>query len=82
VYQNKDGLNNRPHPSLLPRGEGEKFAAFWECFATELAGASSHNYKCPLAVPSPWGEGQGEGGDLGRYETLKEKLKPYLQTGE
>ena len=31
-------FNARPHPSLLPRGEGELFAGFLECRAAELAG--------------------------------------------
>jgi hypothetical protein len=29
---------------------------------TELAGESSAKLNLPAAVPSPWGEGQGEGG--------------------
>ena len=31
-------LNGRPHPGLLPPGEGEMFAVDLECCATELAG--------------------------------------------
>jgi len=38
-------------------------------------------------LSSPWGEETGAGGrkkqmDWGGHETLKEKLKPYLQTRE
>ena len=31
-----DGFGDRPHPGLLPRGEGETLAAFWREPATGL----------------------------------------------
>jgi hypothetical protein len=63
-----DDLNVRPHPGLLPRGEGETFASFLECRESAIGGCAPCNRKRTAAVPSPWGEGQGEGG-------LKNKLK-------
>jgi len=58
----EDGLNTRPHPGLLPRGEGELFAASLECRATGLAGQSSASRKSCAGMSSPWGEEIGEGG--------------------
>ena len=54
--------NARPHPSLLPRGEGESFAGFWECRAAELAGGVSSIQETRKGMTSPWGEETGEGG--------------------
>ena len=54
--------NARPHPGLLPRGEGETLPASSENRAAELAGWMSVKWELSLAVPSPWGAGQGEGG--------------------
>ena len=51
-----------PNGSSLPRGEGEWFAGSLKCRAAEIAGASSAIRRWTTAVPSPWGEGQGEGG--------------------
>src|SRR5678816_2270430 len=48
----------RPHPGLLPRGEGESFAAFLECRAAEIAGALSSKQETDDAIRSPGGEGQ------------------------
>jgi hypothetical protein len=84
--ENKNGLDDRPHPGLLPRGEGEMFAASLKISATRLAGQFFAGRKSGGGLSSPWGEETGEGGrkkiDLCGRETLKEKLKPYLQTGE
>ena len=52
----------RPHPGLLPRGEGETFAVSYENL--RLGWPSEHliTGRLTKAIPSPWGEGQGEGG--------------------
>ncbi len=50
----ENGCNARPHPDLLPRGEGESFAGFLECCATEITGALSGKRKmgdgCSLSL--------------------------------
>jgi hypothetical protein len=63
-------FNARPHPSLLPRGEGESLAVSPENL--RLGGASGHRVISGLteAVPSPGGEGQGEGGLPNSLEIL------------
>ena len=58
----KEWFDARPHPGLLPRGEGETFGAFLECRAAGMAVASSSKLETDDAIPSPWGEGKGEGG--------------------
>jgi len=55
-------LNTRPHPGLLPRGEGESFAGSLECRATGLAGQSCGSRNSCDGMSSPWGEETGEGG--------------------
>ena len=63
-------LDARPHPGLLPQGEGELFAALWRCGHTRLAHdffannwkaattpATNHHAERSDAVPSPGGEG-------------------------
>jgi hypothetical protein len=52
----------RPHPNPLPRGEGESFAVFWHFESQQLHKANPQNLECATPVPSPGGEGQGEGG--------------------
>ena len=52
----------RPHPNLLPRGEGESLAGFWHCETRQLHKTNPQNRECARAAPSPGGEGQGEGG--------------------
>jgi iron(III) transport system permease protein len=51
-----------PHPCPLPPGEGETFPAAPEgnvlCYPQNLQSFTAMCY----VVPSPWGEGQGEGG--------------------
>ena len=51
-----------PHPGPLPRGEGVSFASFWNFVCWRLHAIYSQDRQCALAVPSPGGEGQGEGG--------------------
>jgi len=55
-------FNARPHPGPLPRGEGESFAASLENLSLDLPQALTNDLNRPIAVPSPGGEGQGEGG--------------------
>jgi serine/threonine protein kinase len=50
------GENARPHPSPLPQGEGESSSA------RRQAGTLENFERRRAAVPSPGGEGQGEGG--------------------
>ena len=52
----------RPHPGLLPRGEGESFAVSMEYLRRDWSDGLRAISMRTLAVPSPWGEGQGEGG--------------------
>jgi hypothetical protein len=51
-----------------------------------LAERTPDKQKACYALSSPWGEETGEGRrkkmNWGGCETLKEKLRPYLQTGE
>lgn len=54
-------FNARPHPSLLPRGEGESFAGFLEGRVTELAGGALSKQEAENVRSSPWGEETGEG---------------------
>ncbi len=42
--------------------EGESFAGFWHCERRQVHKANPQNLECATAVPSPGGEGQGEGG--------------------
>jgi len=58
----KVSFNARPHPGLLPRGEGESFAAFLKRRAAGIASAASNKPETDDTIPSPWGEGKGEGG--------------------
>ncbi len=52
----------RPHPSPLPRGEGESFAVSLANQRLDSRDAIT-NYRARWkALPSPGGEGQGEGG--------------------
>ena len=52
----------RPHPGPLPRGEGGSFAVATENLRLRLPDARWKNQRARTAVPSPGGEGQGEGG--------------------
>ncbi|TAL06400.1 MAG: glycoside hydrolase family 95 protein, partial [Verrucomicrobia bacterium] len=52
----------RPHPGPLPRGEGESFAISGENPRLSLPDSLRQTKKRATAVPSPGGEGQGEGG--------------------
>ena len=54
-------FNARPHPGPLPRGEGELFAGFNLYRSRRLPEACPDDQWRPHAVPSPGGEGQGEG---------------------
>gem|GEM_PF-3488552 len=49
--QKTDALNVRPHPGLLPRGEGESFAMSLECRVPGLAGQPPANRKLALVCP-------------------------------
>jgi hypothetical protein len=55
-------FNARPHPGLLPRGEGEPFAVSYENLRLSWSSGHCAISRWTNAVPSPWGEGQGEGG--------------------
>ena len=52
----------RPHPGPLPRGEGESFAATQNVVSLCLLKVHWPNLSRPIAIPSPGGEGQDEGG--------------------
>ncbi len=69
-----NGVNARPHPGPLPRGEGESIATLSEfcsprCFRRPRSsrkkrhslGAIPHGPKPGCGSPSPGGEGRGEG---------------------
>jgi hypothetical protein len=58
----KSMFNTRPHPGPLPRGEGESLAASLINGWLDSRGAIADYRNRSLAVPSPGGEGQGEGG--------------------
>ena len=60
--RNNNGLDARPHPGLLPQGEGELFAGSLECRATGLAEQPPASQKSCDGMSSPWGEETGEGG--------------------
>jgi hypothetical protein len=63
-YRAQKGLlfHARPHPGPLPRGEGESFAASFATLSLDLPRTLTKSLNRPIAVPSPGGEGQGEGG--------------------
>ena len=55
-------VDARPHPNLLPRGEGiaaTRFDLSQASFTNPVAGNSPN---AETVSPSPWGEGRGEGG--------------------
>ena len=63
-----NGVNARPHPGLLPQGEGELLAGFLKCRAAAMAGAALSKQAAAKgdslsACPSP--AGAGEGGKAG-----------------
>ena len=58
----KDLCNARPHPDPLPQGEGESFAVPLANLRLDSPNALTNKPKHSKAVPSPRGEGQGEGG--------------------
>lgn len=58
----KSLCNARPHPDPLPRGEGESFAVSLVNRRLDSRGAITNYRERSQAVPSPGGEGQGEGG--------------------
>ncbi len=70
-------FKTRPHPGPLPQGEGESFAVSRHIVILRLLDA--HSQKCTRshAVPSPGGEGQGEGG---RYPILFRDSKTKFET--
>ena len=49
----------RPHPGLLPRGEGDTLAAFWEWRVAEMARAASSNQEMDNGGSLSLGRGQG-----------------------
>ena len=51
-----------PRPGPLPMGEGEMLPAFWHGHGGLLPQSLRILPALPAAVPSPWGEGKGEGG--------------------
>ena len=55
-------FNARPHPGPLPRGEGATFAVAFVNPRLDWRTVHSINGERALAIPSPGGEGQGEGG--------------------
>lgn len=55
-------LNARPHPTPLPRGEGESFAASLVNLLLDLREVIAKCRAYSQAIPSPGGEGQSEGG--------------------
>jgi ATP-dependent DNA helicase UvrD/PcrA len=56
VERTRNGLNARPHPNPLPRGEGTAMDT------SRNAEPWSSNRQTDLNSPSPGGEGRGEGG--------------------
>jgi hypothetical protein len=54
-------FNARPHPGPLPRGEGESSAAAGPIWSRRLLDARPRKQRRLFAIPSPGGEGQGEG---------------------
>jgi len=54
-------FNSRPHPGPLPRGEGGLFAGFRPYWSRRWLEARSTTQGRPSVIPSPGGEGQGEG---------------------
>ncbi len=67
----------RPHPTPLPRGEGEWFAASRHIVNLRQFNAHPEKRKHPQTVPSPGGEGQGEGE---RYPIRRRDSKTQFET--
>ena len=69
------GSNARPHPGLLPQGEGELFAVAWRIERVSDWPSAGTEF------PSPWGEGQGEGGrelnSAKSADKAKRKVLPF-----
>jgi hypothetical protein len=63
----RDLLNARPHPGLLPRGEGETFPAFCKNQRRDWPDGLSKYESATPDAPSPWGEGRGEGGRATKF---------------
>ncbi len=57
-----DLCNARPHPGPLPRGEGESYAVSLVNLRLDSREAITNYREHSQAIPSPGGEGQGEGG--------------------
>jgi hypothetical protein len=75
----KSLCNARPHPGPLPRGEGETLSVSFANPRLDSRGVITSYRQRSQDVPSPGGEGQGEGGrftihseppDVGCYESL------------
>jgi error-prone DNA polymerase len=60
----RSNCNDHPHPGPLPEGEGELVSAL------EMKPTFSSDPMTKNRVPSPWGEGQGEGDKLNNCPLL------------
>lgn len=60
-------IDPRPHPGPLPRGEGEMVSVSLENDPLGWPDVHSRNRNHPMAVSSPGGEGQGEGGLISQF---------------
>jgi hypothetical protein len=58
----KLSLVNRPHPGPLPQEKGNLPPVSWKVVRQNWPNHLPNKLKAPMAVPSPRGEGQGEGG--------------------
>ncbi len=68
--RSRNRSNRRPHPAPLPRGEGKSRAAFKFIVRRKFHPWHSQSEAAPIAIPSPGGEGQGEGGRFAFHHIL------------
>ena len=77
VMAKRSLFNTRPHPGPLPRGEGESLAVSLANLRLDSRGAITSYRGRSQSVPSPGGEGQGEGGrPTIRFSGSKTKSEP------
>jgi hypothetical protein len=62
IFENKVCLTPALIPAFFPKEKEKRSPVFWNVVSRRLADARRAIEKRAAAVPSPWGEGQGEGG--------------------